>query len=286
MSFAPHPVLAGRWRRARTGTSPELEDVAPLLSRSHQEPTAALGSRLLGELLEGVYSGAVGSTLGLRSYVAGLSAAVEVSVLEHECVPVAAFGEWLEEGDCSVATADAFLRTLTQTEGPFKLQGPYGVFGELLHVAADWNDDGNKFLNRASPHSSEPVLFSQRGLNSVIIAIWSASGAQSPWEMVSRVVHVGGDTDTVGAVAGQVACPLLDPEAVVEAFIDFVALGHEPPTQSLQIANAAARRYFRRALLFAAGDLKRLSEYPSLLDAAYPTLTDGKPGKLKPSARL
>merc|ERR1712066_780640 len=102
----------------------------------------------------------------------------------------------------------------------------------------------------------------------------SASGAESPWEVVSRLVDVGGDTDTVGAVAGQIACPLLDPETVVEAFITFVALGRDPQSKSLQINNAAARRYFRRALLFAAADLNALREYPSLLDASYPPLTD------------
>jgi len=271
MSFAPHPVLAGRWRRRASAAHPELQAAAIVMSRSHQEPTAWLGAEVMWELLDAVYSGAVGTTSNLRRVVAGLPKVLELSALEHECIPVGAFREWLEKGDCQVATAEAFLCELGM-DGPFALaSGPHGVFGAMLHVAADWNDDHKTRLKR--PCSKEVVLFSQRGLNSLIIAIWAASDVTSPWQAISRVLYVGGDTDTVGAVVGQVACPLLDPSEVVNTFIDFTALGPTPMESKLQLANAAARRYFRRALLFAAGDLQGLRKCPSLTDVNYPPFT-------------
>jgi len=273
MSFAPHPVLAGRWRRGEEQPSTaSIRAAAGVLSRSHQEPTAALAADLMWELLDAIYSGSVGTIQDLRQAVAHLPRTLELLTLQHECVPVDAFREWLETGDCEVATAQRFLQKLTGSREEFDVaSGPYGVFGSMLHIAADWNDDHKTYLKRAN--SQEPVLFSQRGINSLIIAIWASSGALSPWEAFSRVIYVGGDTDTIGAVAGQVACPLLDPEEVVEAFVDFAGLGPDPEALPLKIASLASRRYFRRALLFAAGDLEGLRECPSLLEVSYPPFT-------------
>lgn len=273
MSFAPHPILAGRWRSSATAASPQLVAAAQILSRSHQEPTALLASEFLWEILDLVYAGSVRSTQDLRAAVRYLHSLEELTSLDHECIPVAAFREWLEEGDCRPSTAEGFLRKLTGSEYAFDFSSaPYGAFGALLHAAADWDNDHGVTLRRRS--SSEPVLFSQRGLNSVLIAIWSASEAQSPWEVFDRVIYVGGDTDTVGAVAGQVACPLLQPAEVVQLFVDIVALGR-PRAGPLQVVDAAARRYFGRSLLFAAGDLEGLRGNRSLLDPGYDGITGG-----------
>mmetsp|Transcript_40888 Transcript_40888/g.117448 ORF Transcript_40888/g.117448 Transcript_40888/m.117448 type:complete len:589 (-) Transcript_40888:156-1922(-) len=279
MSFAPHPILAGRWRKCppSCGNIPAgLQDAAKVMSNSHQEPTAMLANRLLWELLDEVYRGSVAGSPGqLRDAASKLRSLEELRALDHECIPVRPLLEWLEsaEHDCSIQTAEDFLRKLTGSRDIFDLDvAPLGVFGKMLHIAADWNDDRRTRLSR--PGSKEPVLFSQRGLNSVIIAIWAASGARSPWEVVSRVIYVGGDTDTVGAVAGQVACPLLNESEVVDAFVDFVALGEKPETLALKIANAAARRYFWRALLFASGNLDEMRKRPSLLDDRYPPMDE------------
>lgn len=274
MSFAPHPVLAGRWRKSPTKSalSSALEGGAGILSKSHQEPTALLASQLMWDLLDAVYSGVVETPQDLRRTFRCLPRTLELLHLDHECIPVSALQEWLENGDCKVETATSFLRKLTGEKGDFNLEaGPNGVFGSLLRIASDWNDDHRTFLKRRG--SKEPVLFSQRGINSLIIGVWAASEAHSPWDFVSRVIWVGGDTDTVGAVAGQIACPLLDPAEVVDLFTQLTAMGANPATLELKAANAAARRYFARGILFARGDFDGLRKRPSLLDADYPTVT-------------
>merc|ERR1712107_952179 len=96
-----------------------------------------------------------------------------------------------------------------------------------------------------------------------------------------------------GSCAGQIACPLFDPAEVVTLYSDFVACSSYPgageaqnklrtsskwtpisrpreKAELLVVANAAARRYFHRCLLFAAGDLEALQACPSLVDASYP----------------
>eukprot|EP00927_Polykrikos_kofoidii_P023142 TRINITY_DN21404_c0_g2_i1.p1 TRINITY_DN21404_c0_g2~~TRINITY_DN21404_c0_g2_i1.p1 ORF type:complete len:584 (+),score=62.92 TRINITY_DN21404_c0_g2_i1:72-1754(+) len=279
MSLAPHPILMGKWRAGEFGASRlDLQLVAPVFSSSHLEPTAVLGSELLSELLTLIYGGTVLSSANLRSAFLNLPSVQHLFQVSHECIPVVAFREWLEKGDCEVATAQAFLKRLTGSNENFPVAaGRYGVFGEMLHIASDWDNDhnlqGREKLTRAG--SAEPVFFSQRGLNSVIIAVWSAAGSRLPWEFMDRVIYVGGDTDTVGAVAGQITCPLLDSRDVLEAFAHFVALERsECPDDSLAVANAAARRLVRRAILFASGDLASLLSSPSLLDPCYPPLVD------------
>lgn len=265
MSFAPHPVLATRWRS--TWAADELKRAAEVMSKSHQADIAELGAKLLWGLLDSIYNEAVASTAQLPSVVLQTPAWKEVASFEHDCIPVAAFAEWLQDGDCSVKTAEAFIQRLV---GPgvkeFK-PGEKGVFGALLRLLANWDNDHQMCLRR--PGSKEPVMFSQRGLNSVIIAIWASTGATKVEDMLDRVIYVGGDADTVGAVAGQVACPLLEPAAVLQAVKDYVGLGEDIDQGPLRAATAAARRYARRAIQFAAEDYHSLRRHPSLLDADY-----------------
>ena len=155
----------------------------------------------------------------------------------------------------------------------------------MLQAAANWDDDhghnwcqrNGKKLSRAPPHNAEPVLFSQRGLNTVLIALWCATGVQTPWEMVDRVIYVGGDSDTVGAVAGQIACAMLPESAVMEAFDTAVGLLSTSITAEnrtvVTMARAAAARYRHRVKLFVKGELETLHATPSMIDPEYPDLT-------------
>jgi len=254
-------------------------------------------------------SGSVGGgsdTKGIRSTLLGLpawAAIVNASAAGsvNECYPIAAFGEWLAEDDASATTASAFFATLTrQSKETIVVTEEYGVFGALLRAASNWDDDhglnwvsglGPK-LTRDTPNSREPVLFSQRGLNSVMIAVWCAASCVDPFDALDNVLYVGGDSDTVGAVAGQLACGLLPEATVLDAYYAVVALGEgggesdesdgsdgsgrggsgsEPHEQ---VARAAASRYMERARLYAMGDLEALRATPSLIDVEYPSLTD------------
>jgi len=292
MSMAPHPILQGHWRVGRTVSAPEVSLAAPVLSRSHQEQSAELATELMFELLAEIYSGRVGSTGALRHCFQGLKHLSRLRDLRHhDCIPVDAFFEWLSGHDCEQATAEAFLERLTGESARgdrFGLSSarasPEGIFGRMLHIAADWDNDHSLGLPGFPPKlqrkgSSEPVLFSQRGINSLIIGIFCASNASDPWDFLIRVIDVGGDTDTVGAVAGQIACPLLNPESVMNTFEEYVALERiaaevRGTPHGLAVANAAARRFFRRALLFAAGEISTLVLYPSLVDPVYAHLTN------------
>lgn len=160
------------------------------------------------------------------------------------------------------------------------------MLGALLQAAANWDDNhgynwcerkGEK-LSRAPPNEAEPVLFSQRGLNTVLIALWCATGVRTPWELVDRVIYVGGDSDTVGAVAGQIACAMLPEAAVVEAFDTVVGLRSTSITAenetAVTMARAAADRYRDRVKLFVKGDLRTLHVTPSMIDSEYPDVTN------------
>jgi hypothetical protein len=194
---------------------------------------------------------------------------------QHECYPLIAFVEWIQNGDCSVEAAQSFVYHLTGEVVPALrfTQAPahIGVFGELLRICADWDSDNRSrpTLRRRAPLDKEPVLFSQRGLNSVIIAIWAAAGATEPWAAFDRCLYVGGDTDTVGAVVGQLACPLFSVHDVLTAYEFFVGLGTEPRSGNLRVANMAARRFLRRAISFAAGDFDAIRDWYSLADPGY-----------------
>lgn len=286
MSFAPHPVLARRWSEQGSTVPGGLAVAAPVLSVSHQEQSARLAAMLLWELLDAIYSKQVSTTEDIRHAVRNMDAWGQLQgfepLLNHGCYPIKAFQEWLEQGDCQIDTARVFLQKLTGSDDCLNLSDKYyDVLGMLFRKASNWDDDNFGLLKFAinwaqgksrtliCPNLWEPVLFSQRGLNSVLIAIWCASKATSPWDWIEHVIYCGGDTDTVGAVAGQIVCPLLEPSAVVEAYTQVVALG-EPERQHLQVVNATARRFFHRALLFALGDLEAVLEWPSLVDPEYP----------------
>lgn len=286
MSLAPHPILSGEWRNEPAPhpdhVRNELRKSASLLSESHQEATAALAADLMSQLMLQVLAGQVESSKDLKAAFRGLARFRDLLAIDHECIPVAAILEWLEKGDCSVETAKAFLTRLvgpdSNLEDPFRLQhgAPHGRFGRLLRVASDWDNDhglmGADKLKRRG--SSEPVLFSQRGLNSLIIALWAADSASKPWDYIDRIIYVGGDTDTVGAVAGQIAAPLLQSADVVADFQRFVALDSgRSSARSLQVVNAAARRLFRRAIAFVAEDYGGLRQSLSATDPYYPELT-------------
>jgi len=150
-----------------------------------------------------------------------------------------------------------------------------GAFlGQALRTAANWDDDCGEG-GKVSLPDGEPIRFSQRGLNSVLIALWCCSGSKSVWDWLGRVIYIGGDTDTIAAVCGQIACPLLPIGEVTHAFRHFVALGdctNRRPCAN--VAAAAAQRYFGRALLFCGGHWGRLSTEPRLVDPCYPNLTD------------
>lgn len=280
MSFCPHPILAGRYlgepAEKMSDVRASLAASADVLSRTHQESGAVVAARLLWELLDLVYSGKITRTEQLRQAVPELpSVQLLDHLVDHGCYPLQAFVEWLQHGDCRVETAQAFVYNLTgklpEAERFEAAPSHIGVFGELLRVCADWDFDnrGSGILRRPAPFDKEPVFFSQRALNSVIIAIFCATGAREPWVAFDRCLYIGGDTDTVGAVVGQLACPLMAPHDVMVAFEAFVGLGTEPRGGGLSVANQAARRFLRRAISFACGDFDAIRDRYSLTDPGY-----------------
>jgi len=132
----------------------------------------------------------------------------------------------------------------------------------------------------------ECVRFSQRGLNSVIIAIWSAHGSTTCWDWLQRVLYVGGDADTVGAVTGQIACPLLDLSEVAANFRRFVALDVPVCADPYVVNTAAARRFWYRCLLFAQGCWAQLLSTPRLVDPAYEGITTADGERLAGHTRV
>merc|ERR1712190_259728 len=98
----------------------------------------------------------------------------------------------------------AYLVALTGHSGLLKGSHGFGNFAEMLRIASN-------FKGLTVHGSSEPVLFSQRGLNTVIIAFWCASRSSCLLEVIERLIYIGGDADTIGAVAGQLAGPVLAP---------------------------------------------------------------------------
>ena len=87
----------------------------------------------------------------------------------------------------------------------------------------------------------------------MLIATWCATATESCVDWLRRVLYVGGDADTVGAVAGwrrvhqgrwwpgQIACPLLTLEEVLAVYQRAVAV-------AMPVNCAAARRYAYRQL--------------------------------------
>ena len=297
MSFAPDPIAATQGH-----VQPEaLANAASIMSESHRHALARCGAKLLSALLPAIYSADSACTpADVREIVRSLPAWADVKARlveladsgDDDTIPHAAFDEWLRNGDCTVETATMFANTLTRTDEftpAAASSGPFGVFGAMLRHLANYDDDhGANWLNKSKkrrsklcrqpPHGKEPVLFSQRGLNSVIIAIWSSSTehVKTPIDFLTRVLYVGGDTDTVGAVAGQIACPLLNAREVAATFFQIVGLSNKiaSSNSTLRTVHSSACRYFDRACAFASGDLSRVHESPSLLDPEYPGITN------------
>lgn len=89
-----------------------------------------------------------------------------------------------------------------------------------------------------------------------------------------RRFYVGGDSDTVGAVAGQIACPLLDTGDVIENYKKFVAVDDSFLSILHRTCSAAARRYLHRAILFASGNWVEMLNVPRLVDPYYEGITE------------
>jgi len=270
----------------RSTGGPALVAALPRLGNMHQHPDARKGAELLEETLRAVLKGDLATCAGLRAAVSSSAtwrALVESPLAQHPAYPVQAFHTFLLEGDCGASDAAAFVARLTGVESPplaaalhsgwCENQGGMN-FGQLLRTCANWDDDcGSGFQKLALP-DGEAVRFSQRGLNSVLIALWCCCGATSVWDWAGRMLYVGGDSDTIGAVCGQIACPLLGEARVCQAFHHFVAVGDCVRRPCAEVAAAAARRYFRRALLFSAGYWRQLAAEPRLVETTYPGLTD------------
>jgi ADP-ribosylglycohydrolase len=257
MSFVPQAVAeTAPWRGKMN---------LDILASTHQEPVALLAASLMDALLKDLFAN--GSKASAKKVVfetwPRLPDLLKL-VVDHECYPVAAFLEWLTKGDCTEETALAFLARLLGDNdyGPtFALLKKdqvesYGVFAAMLRVVS--NFDVNNWVpgarNRTRLGSGEVIRFSQRALNTLFIAVWAVDKAKTVDEWLARVMYVGGDTDTVGAVAGQLAGPLMQTEDVLEKFDQFVCI----PSGG---AAAAGKRYFDRVLLFVQGNLKELARY-------------------------
>eukprot|EP00931_Biecheleriopsis_adriatica_P024494 TRINITY_DN15247_c0_g1_i1.p1 TRINITY_DN15247_c0_g1~~TRINITY_DN15247_c0_g1_i1.p1 ORF type:complete len:594 (-),score=90.05 TRINITY_DN15247_c0_g1_i1:29-1810(-) len=273
---------------------------ARVLSASHQEASAMLAAELLVELLHSIHENTTSSCKDISSAV--LRSACwqrHVGPLKSNerqyFHPIDAFEEFLSKGDCEADTANSFLISLitnsmlTPNENEV-ITGPkpFGNFGEVLRIASNFDDQltrkGQRLTVAGRP--DECVRFSQRGLNSVIIAIWCAQSSNSCWEWLQRVLYVGGDSDTVGAVAGQIACPLLDLDDVALSFRRFVALEEPSSTDANPANNAATRRFWKRCMLFAKGCWAELLQTPRLVDPAYAGITTEDGMRLANQSRI
>ncbi|CAE7039332.1 unnamed protein product [Symbiodinium sp. CCMP2592] len=260
---------------------------AQVLCCTHSEASAMLAADLLSELLRGIHERKLKSGKDIGRFVlksaAWKQSVARLNQLQDDgyVYPCAAFREFLESGDCKADTANSFLHTLI-TKGnlpPSESElvthpGPFGYFGEMLRIAANFDDDAVRQGNRLVVEGRPDVLvrFSQRGMNTTIMAIWCAAGAKTCVDWLQRMLYVGGDTDTIGAVAGQIACPLLEPDDVMKSFRQGVALDGLHG-QAVAVANAAARRFFYRSLLFVRASWSQLLQTPRLVDAKYDGLT-------------
>eukprot|EP00439_Symbiodinium_sp_Y106_P076325 s28_g15.t1 len=260
---------------------------AQVLCCTHSEASAMLAADLLCELLRGIHERKLKSGKDIGRFVlksaAWKQSVARLNQLQDDgyVYPCAAFREFLESGDCKADTANSFLHTLI-TKGnlpPSESElvthpGPFGYFGEMLRIAANFDDDAVRQGNRLVVEGRPDVLvrFSQRGMNTTIMAIWCAAGAKTCVDWLQRMLYVGGDTDTIGAVAGQIACPLLEPDDVMKSFQQGVALDGLHG-QAVAVANAAARRFFYRSLLFVRASWSQLLQTPRLVDAKYDGLT-------------
>jgi len=273
MSFTPGVILS---RSAHAGV---LAEAAPELARTHRHRTANIGATLLAELLEQIHAGNVANCSELQKAVLSCPSwktAVEPLMTDPSSYmhPVSAFAAFLNDFgfDVQLAAANEFVQSLN---GTCAVSGDhrFGPLGEAFRIASNMDDNmGERLTVKGNP--DELVRFSQRGLNSVFIAIWCAVGATNCWDWLEKILYVGGDSDTVGAVAGQIACPLLDAGEVSASFKTFVAAEDSFLSVLHRTCNVSARRYFHRAMLFAAGRWTDLLNVPRLVDPYYEGVTE------------
>eukprot|EP01065_Artemidia_motanka_P014333 TRINITY_DN18296_c0_g1_i1.p1 TRINITY_DN18296_c0_g1~~TRINITY_DN18296_c0_g1_i1.p1 ORF type:complete len:650 (+),score=200.97 TRINITY_DN18296_c0_g1_i1:75-2024(+) len=305
MCHAPRTIASASLDRAvaagvSESVAASLNSALGVLSNTHRHPTAVLAAELLDSTLAAVLRGEVGDADSLGSAVLRTEAWRKVadSVGGSRIHPIEQFRKFLDGGDCAEEEALAFVRAaaahlpthaaaankarsmsdLCGVDPPAGARAP--VLGRLLRAMSNWDDVHG---SRDSPllvagSTTECVKFSQRGLNTVLIAIWCSAGARSSWDWMSRLLYVGGDADTVGAVAGQIAGPLLPNDDVAAAFQTFVGLGgQDGRCLCASVMQSAARRYFRRALEFCSGSWKDGSLlHSSLTDPAYACVEAGK----------
>jgi len=250
------------------------------LSDTHQNVKAKQASGLLDEILRAIYSGEVQTTQQLRGAVRKTKTwqALLAEPLEF-IYPVMEFDTFLDEARGDIKAADVpfwVARLLRIPEATASLEPPMSggpqdrpVLG--LHMG--------KLLRTASNiHDADPgdrTRFSQRGLNTVMIAIWSCAGASSVWEWISRLLYVGGDVDTIGATSGQIAFPLMQVEDACDAFANIACLRDTICKRpSALVAQQGAVRFLHRALLFCTGDWSGLLKWQRLVDPVYPGITN------------
>lgn len=276
--------------------------VAKVLSGTHLERTAVIAADLLAEVLGCIHSNNISSCKEISQAVLQCASwrdrVLPMKAHPRDYIfPLAAFEEFLTRGDCDADTANSYLTDLITKSGMTLyekdiLQGPapYGHFGHMLRIASNFDDDdsaerkGIRLTVAGSPE--ECVRFSQRALNSVIIAIWCAHGSTTCWDWLQRVLYVGGDADTVGAVTGQIACPLLDVEDVFANFRRFVALDDPLSADQYFVNAAAARRFWHRCILFAQGRWADMLSTRRLADPAYEGLTTADGMRLAAVTRI
>lgn len=285
MSMAPQVVASLGVNEA---AAEPFKSALPRLSGTHRHPDAVVAASLLDEVLRSAMQDAMACCEDVPRIVRESRqwrSLLEGPLSNHSAYPIRAFNAFLEKGDCMEGDTLSFIMNLTQLESPpidrpFLGLGLGAELGRLLRTAANWDDaysgtDGAEERHICLP-DGEPVRFSQRALNSVLIALWCCSGAKTTWEWIQRVIYVGGDADTIGAICGQIACPLLPMADVTAAFGRYVAVADCPRRRlCADVAGAAACRYFKRALLFCSGHWHELA-YSSfrLVDPHYPGLSN------------
>lgn len=275
MSYAPQAVASALLADFRPATA--------RLERTHQHEEAVLAARLLGEVLDAILGGALESCADLRGEVLKAECwkdLLQSHLARHPAYPLGAFDAFLRQGDCNEGAVSDFMQRLVapdpldasslapQAGAAYLRPNGRGLqMGRLLRSAANWDDDFRSREARLALPEGGDVRFSQRGLNTVLIAIWCCCEARTCRDWLARVVYVGGDSDTVGAVCGQLAGPLLDPSDVCCEFGRFVATeGCSRPRLCAKASRTAALRYFQRALLFSCRSWPELSRLPRLTD--------------------
>jgi len=288
MSFVPQvlaEVLAPK-------DEPVPKDGLKCLAMTHQHETAVAASELLSHLLRAIFAGEVSSPSDLQAAVRKsppwqrLMQPPFVDELVH---PLRQFDAFLSEaGDCDLDSASFFMQNLTgsaedatplepplrySTVEPSSSAGVSGaILGRLLRTASNLQED----------RGSRRIRFSQRGLNTVLIAIWCCAGVSSVGEWISRLLYVGGDADTIGAASGQIAGPLLPIQEVCDSFRALACLCNVQKRPSAIIAAQASCRFLHRALLFCTGQWTDLIAWPRLVDPVYPDITNSRGSAFEP----